>query len=151
MPDEDADTVVLIVKNHLEMARFWQSHDIEDEGEIAKFAAIAGDEETLKLLYITTFCDASGTAEGFWNSYKQGLHESLYRETLSYIRKGAGAENHLCEKAFKGSRGTERAARIRGAAASLSKSTWLLPWPPSYFSFHNQSDVSNAHKARGGA
>ena len=60
VPDEDIETVVLIVKNHLEMARFWQSHDIEDESEIAKFASIAGDEETLKLLYITTFWNTSG-------------------------------------------------------------------------------------------
>ena len=140
VPDEDADTAVLIVKNHLEMARFWQSHDIEDEGEIAKFAAIAGDEETLKLLYITTFCDASGTAEGFWNSYKQGLHESLYRETLSYIRKGAGAENTFAKKRLKALAELSALPEFEGRRELVEEH--MLCMPPSYFSFHNQSDVS---------
>lgn len=140
VPDEDADTVVLIVKNHLEMARFWQSHDIEDEGEIAKFAAIAGDEETLKLLYITTFCDASGTAEGFWNSYKQGLHESLYRETLSYIRKGAGAENTFAKKRLKALAELSALSEFEGRRELVEEHMFCMP--SSYFSFHNQSDVS---------
>ena len=140
MPDEDADTVVLLVKNHLEMARFWQSHDIEDEGEIAKFAAIAGDEETLKLLYITTFCDASGTAESFWNSYKQGLHESLYRETLSYIRKGAGAENTFAKKRLKALAELSALPEFEGRRELVEEHMFCMP--PSYFSFHNQSDVS---------
>lgn len=140
VPDEDADTAVLIVKNHLEMARFWQSHDIEDEAEIAKFAAIAGDEETLKLLYITTFCDASGTAEGFWNSYKQGLHESLYRETLSYIRKGAGAESTFAKKRLKALAELSALPEFEGRRELVEEH--MLCMPPSYFSFHNQSDVS---------
>lgn len=140
VPSEDIDTVVLIIKNHLEMARFWQSHDIEDEAEIAKFAAIAGDEETLKLLYITTFCDARGTSEGFWNSYKQGLHENLYRETLSYIRKGAGAENSFAKKRLKALAELSALPEFRGKRELVEEHLFCMP--PSYFSFHNQSDVS---------
>lgn len=139
VPDEDIETVVLIVKNHLEMARFWQSHDIEDESEIAKFASIAGDEETLKLLYITTFCDSRGTAEGFWNSYKQGLHETLYRETLLYIRKGKGAENSFAKKRLRALAELSSSPEFAGRKELLEEH--MLCMPASYFSFHNQSDV----------
>lgn len=137
--DEDIDTIVQIIRNHLEMARFWQSYDIEEESEIAKFAKIAGDEETLKLLYITTFCDARGTSEDFWNSYKQGLHESLYRQTLSFIRKGAGAEDSFAKRRDRELAELAELPELENRRELLREHIRYMP--PSYFSFHNRADV----------
>lgn len=85
--ESDIEPIIFAIKNHLQMARFWQSHDVEDESAIAKFASIVKNEENLKYLYVLTFCDASGTADGFWNSYKQSLHSALFSATMSYFNK----------------------------------------------------------------
>ena len=85
--ESDIEPIIFAIKNHLQMARFWQSHDVEDESAIAKFASIVKNEENLKYLYVLTFCDASGTADGFWNSYKQSLHSALFSATMAYFNK----------------------------------------------------------------
>lgn len=85
--DEKRQKIILtIVENHLEMARFWQRHDIDDPRTAARFAKIVGDEDTLRYLYVHTYCDAAGTASGLWNGYKDTLHESLFQATLENIR-----------------------------------------------------------------
>ncbi|GHC09524.1 bifunctional uridylyltransferase/uridylyl-removing enzyme [Cerasicoccus arenae] len=84
--DEKRRKIILtIVENHLEMARFWQRHDIDDPITAARFADIVGDEDTLRYLYVHTYCDAAGTASSLWNSYKDSLHESLFRAALENL------------------------------------------------------------------
>lgn len=78
IPESDMQTVLFCVRNHLEMARFWQTHDLEDESCMREFAAKMPNIDCLKLLYVITFCDAMGTSDTFWNSYKQSLHATLY-------------------------------------------------------------------------
>ncbi len=84
--DEKRRKIILtIVENHLEMARFWQRLDIDDPRTIASFAKLVGEEDILRYLFVHTYCDASGTASSLWNSYKDSLHENLFRATLEYI------------------------------------------------------------------
>lgn len=83
--DKRRKIILTIVENHLEMARFWQRLDIDDPRTIASFAQLVGDEDTLRYLYVHTYCDASGTASGLWNSYKQTLHENLFHATLEHL------------------------------------------------------------------
>ncbi len=90
VPQSDIDAVVFVIKNHLEMARFWQRNDVDDDDAICRFAEIVANETNLKYLYILTFCDANATNESFWNSYKQSLHEMLYVNTLEYFAKSEG-------------------------------------------------------------
>lgn len=85
LPQSDIDAVVFAVENHLEMSRFWQRNDVDDEEAVLRFAKLAGTEANLKNLYILTFCDANATSESFWNSYKQSLHETLYANALAAI------------------------------------------------------------------
>lgn len=85
--DEKRRKIILtIVEHHLEMARFWQRHDIDDPRTAARFAEFVGDEDTLRYLFVHTFCDAKGTASHLWNGYKDSLHEHLFRATLENIR-----------------------------------------------------------------
>ncbi|MGE9296393.1 MAG: [protein-PII] uridylyltransferase [Puniceicoccales bacterium] len=80
------ELILTIVENQLDMARFWQRHDVDDPRTAARFADIVGDEDTLRYLYAHTFCDALGTAKSRWNGYKDALHQSLFRSTLEVLR-----------------------------------------------------------------
>ena len=138
VPKSDADSILFVVKNHLQMARFWQTHDVEDESSIEEFAAIAKNAELLKYLYVLTFCDAMGTADGFWNSYKQSLHTSLYKGTLSYFRKRNYPESV-----------ERRKSRVFGEALETPQGAHLQPdllelmrnLPRNYFMFHGRNDL----------
>lgn len=137
----DTALIVFAVRHHLEMARFWSSRDIEDSGEIEKFAAIFPSEAHLKFLYVLTFCDASATSDTFWNSYKQSLHDSLFASTLSRIRNG---EQNISEIAF--TRKWEFLAEIL-EDNSLRESAQFTrarvdSLPESYFLYHGISDLS---------
>ncbi len=92
------ELVSFVIKNHLAMARFWQKRDVDDPKTSASFADLVGDPERLRLLYVHTFCDARGTSSDLWNSYKDTLHTTLYRNTLERLRLGAEVEANFEEK-----------------------------------------------------
>jgi [protein-PII] uridylyltransferase len=80
------------------MARFWQKRDVDDPKTSASFAELVGDAERLRCLYVHTFCDARGTSSDLWNSYKDTLHTTLYRNTLERLRLGAAVDASFEEK-----------------------------------------------------
>jgi [protein-PII] uridylyltransferase len=90
--------VSFVIKNHLAMARFWQKRDVDDPKTSASFAELVGDPEYLRCLYVHTFCDARGTSSDLWNSYKDTLHTTLYRNTLERLTLGAAVEASFEEK-----------------------------------------------------
>jgi [protein-PII] uridylyltransferase len=92
------ELVSFVIKNHLAMARFWQKRDVDDPKTSASFAELVGDQERLRFLYIHTFCDARGTSSDLWNSYKDTLHTTLYRNTLERLRLGAAVDASFEEK-----------------------------------------------------
>ncbi|MGF1451094.1 MAG: [protein-PII] uridylyltransferase [Opitutales bacterium] len=85
--EEHSKLVAFIIRHHLEMARFWQRFDLDDPRTTAKFAALLGDEERLHFLFALTYCDALGTAESLWNSYKDSLHRQLYAQTVETLHE----------------------------------------------------------------
>jgi [protein-PII] uridylyltransferase len=92
------ELVSFVIKNHLAMARFWQKRDVDDPKTSASFAELVGDPERLRCLYVHTFCDARGTSSDLWNSYKDTLHTTLYRNTLERLRLGAEVDASFEEK-----------------------------------------------------
>lgn len=95
---ESRELISFIIKNHLAMARFWQKRDVDDPRTAAAFAELVGDAEKLRHLYVHTFCDARGTASSLWNSYKDTLHTSLFRNTLERLNLGASIDVSYREK-----------------------------------------------------
>ncbi len=87
-----SELVSFVIKNHLAMARFWQKRDVDDPKTSASFAELVGDPERLRCLYVHTFCDARGTSSDLWNSYKDTLHTTLYRNTLERLRLGTAID-----------------------------------------------------------
>ncbi len=86
IPDDRRVTILYIIKNHLEMARFWQRYDLDDPETAKAFAKQTETAQQLRLLYIHTFCDARGTANGLWNNYKNTLHSTLFTRTLEVFK-----------------------------------------------------------------
>ena len=81
------------------MAGFWQKRDVDDPKTAAAFAELVGDPERLRVLYVHTFCDARATSTDLWNSYKDTLHNTLYRATLDRLEHGAALDaNHEAKK-----------------------------------------------------
>jgi [protein-PII] uridylyltransferase len=77
---------------------------------IADFAAVCGDEEKLRQLYLLTFCDLASVAPDALTSWKDTLLRELYQRTLTYMRRGPdllGAERAEIVK-----RRQSRAARM---------------------------------------
>ncbi len=92
------ELVSFVIKNHLAMARFWQKRDVDDPKTSESFAELVGDAERLRCLYVHTFCDSRGTSSDLWNSYKDTLHTSLYRNTLERLRLGSAIDASYEEK-----------------------------------------------------
>lgn len=90
--------VRFITKNHLMMARFWQKYDLDDPETTNAFAEQIENSTNLRLLYVQTFCDARGTASSLWNSYKDALHTTLFRNTLEALTQGADVEKRHAEQ-----------------------------------------------------
>lgn len=79
---EQQEQILFIIRNHLEMARFWQRFDLDDPKTAASFAEFIVDPQKLRFLYVHTYCDARGTAPTLWNSYKDAMHRTMYVRTL---------------------------------------------------------------------
>lgn len=79
---EQQEQILFIIRNHLEMARFWQRFDLDDPKTAASFAEFIVDPQKLRFLYVHTYCDARGTAPTLWNSYKDAMHGTMYVRTL---------------------------------------------------------------------
>ncbi|MFW5874470.1 MAG: [protein-PII] uridylyltransferase [Verrucomicrobiota bacterium] len=79
---EQQEQILFIIRNHLEMARFWQRFDLDDPQTAASFAQLTEDPQKLRFLYVHTYCDARGTAPTLWNSYKDSMHRTLYVRAL---------------------------------------------------------------------
>ncbi|MEM9159637.1 MAG: [protein-PII] uridylyltransferase [Verrucomicrobiota bacterium] len=95
IPEEKRVPVRFIIRNHLEMARFWQRHDLDDPETARAFAEQVESTDQLRLLFVHTFCDARGTAKGLWNNYKDALHTTLFKRTLSSLRDSGKLEEEF--------------------------------------------------------
>jgi [protein-PII] uridylyltransferase len=110
--EEEIKLVDFLVRQHLVMGQMSQRRDLEDLGMIADFATLCGDEESLRQLYLLTFCDLSSVAPDAMTGWKETLLRELFSRTLNYLRRGPdllGAERAEIVK-----RRQVRAARMLG-------------------------------------
>jgi [protein-PII] uridylyltransferase len=85
---EDVHQTEFLVKQHLLMSHLSQRRDLHDISLIANFAETMRDEETLREMYLLTYCDAAMTAPGNLNEWKAMLLAELYDRTRSYFKRG---------------------------------------------------------------
>jgi [protein-PII] uridylyltransferase len=131
-PEADIRLIEFLVRQHLVMGQMSQRRDLDDLGMIADFAALCGDEESLRQLYLLTFCDLASVSPDAMTGWKETLLRELYSRTLIYLRRGPdllGAERAEIVKRRQG-----RAARMLGEDPSgPAVSALYLGFPDRYF------------------
>jgi len=140
IPKAQRGQILFTIENHLEMARFWQKFDLDDPITIQSFADLTENRSQLAYLYAHTYCDARGTAEGLWNSYKQSLHDMLYHRTLEAMEHHRDPEQEEREQRIM----IEQDLLSRPIAHDLSKDEVEAHFnllPDRYFAHNSIEDV----------
>jgi [protein-PII] uridylyltransferase len=88
LSDEEVAQVEFLVLHHLDMMHLSQRRDLDDVEMIGDFAEAIRDEETLRELYLMTYCDTASTAPGNLTDWKDQLLRELYEKTRAYLRRG---------------------------------------------------------------
>ena len=82
----DAEMVLFLIDNHLQMSLIAQRRDLDDEKVIQRFAKLVKDEKHLVMLYLFTFADMRAVGRGVWSDWNAALLWELYSKTLQLLR-----------------------------------------------------------------
>ncbi|WP_169777712.1 HD domain-containing protein [Campylobacter mucosalis] len=82
LKSEAVNIGVTLVKYHTLMSNVANREDIYSERVIFSFISKLADKQTLKLLYILTYCVINATDESLYNSYTAKLLRELYEISL---------------------------------------------------------------------
>jgi len=137
--EENRELILYVIKNHLEMARFWQKYDIDDPDTARVFADQTESAEKLRLLFIHTFCDARSTAKGLWNQYKETLHSTLFSRTMAEMKTDGRIEDRYERK-----RESLLASLLETGIPGIAKeeiSAHFAKLPDRYFVHSSRDDV----------
>lgn len=92
LSDNETETVVWLVENHLVMSDFAQKRDLSDPRTVSNFAKIVKTTSRLNLLTVLTVCDIRGVGPGALNNWKAQLLRDLYDHTRTLIKDGLNTE-----------------------------------------------------------
>jgi [protein-PII] uridylyltransferase len=92
MPDESADQIELLIKNHLQMSVAAFRRDAEDPDVVRQFADIVGVEEQLKMLCLLTLVDIEAVAPDTLTPWREELLWRLYVDTYNRLTLAYGDE-----------------------------------------------------------
>ena len=84
----DIDTVVFLVREHMQLFDTATRRDINDEETALSLAGRVGRPERLKMLYLLSVADAMATGPKAWNDWTASLMRSLFLRTLNVMEKG---------------------------------------------------------------
>ncbi|HEV3485530.1 MAG TPA: HD domain-containing protein, partial [Vicinamibacterales bacterium] len=92
LPEHDRDTVNFLIRNHLAMSRVAFRRDSEDPYVVARFAALVGSEDLLKMLTLLTLADVGAVAPDTLTPWKEELLWRLYVDTYNHLTLGYADE-----------------------------------------------------------
>lgn len=97
--DEDLiETVSLLIREHLLLAKTATRRDIHDEETAIFCARRVQDPERLKMLYLLTVADSIATGPKAWNDWSLSLIQGLYFYTLRLLEQGELASKEAVER-----------------------------------------------------
>jgi [protein-PII] uridylyltransferase len=85
LPDDETETIKLLVRKHLLMSDLAQRRNIDDESVVVQLAVEVESPEQLKMLYVLTCADLAAVGPGVLTSWKQDLLKRLYFHTLEQL------------------------------------------------------------------
>lgn len=84
-----AQTLRVLIENHLLMASVSQRRDLDDPAVIRQFARQIQTVENLNLLTLLTFADAQGTSDKLWTGFKDSLLWQLHARAVALLSGGS--------------------------------------------------------------
>jgi len=84
----EAATVEFLVAHHLTMSHVAQRRDIDDPKTVADFAAVVGDPQRLRMLYLLTWADMRAVGPGVLTPWQAVVLHELYARTLARLTGG---------------------------------------------------------------
>ncbi|MFC1491781.1 [protein-PII] uridylyltransferase [Nitrospinota bacterium] len=88
LPADEGRVLEFLVANHLEMSHIAERRDIDDPGQVERFAEKVETVEQLKMLYLLSYGDINAVAPGMWTEWRGTLIYELYRRTLRVLESG---------------------------------------------------------------
>jgi len=153
---QTTELLCFLVAHHLTMSTVAQKQDLADPEVIESFARLVQTPERLTALYLLTVSDIRGTSPKVWNNWKARLLESLYQQTMAYLRAETpqAARAAIGEQALAAKR--EEASRLLllyGRDLTQVQAFWAS-LDLGYFLRHDAADMAwharlLAHRAAG--
>ncbi len=91
LDEQESETVVWLVRNHLLMSDTVQKRDLTDPQTVHDFARSVQSTTRLNLLTVLTVCDIRGVGPGTWTTWKAQQMRVLHDFTLRALREGVDA------------------------------------------------------------
>jgi [protein-PII] uridylyltransferase len=94
LPEDEADRVVFVIQNHLEMSKVILKRDISDDVVIDQFADLVGDIENLRMLTLLTYADVKAVNNEVLTPWKEDLLWQLYVATHNRLTLGLADDQY---------------------------------------------------------
>jgi [protein-PII] uridylyltransferase len=92
LPAADAQAVEFLVAHHLTMSHIAQRRDIDDPKTVTDFAAVVGEPQRLRMLYLLTYADMRAVGPGVLTPWQARILHELYTRTLARLTGGRVAK-----------------------------------------------------------
>jgi [protein-PII] uridylyltransferase len=101
LPQDQADKVVAVVKNHLEMSKIILRRDFSDQDVVRQFADLVGNIENLRMLCLMTYADMKAVNNEVVTPWKEELLWQLYVETYNNLTLGLADDQYTQQPALE--------------------------------------------------
>lgn len=101
LPQDQADRVVAVVKNHLEMSKIILRRDFSDDEVVRQFADVVGNIENLRMLCLMTYADMKAVNNEVVTPWKEDLLWQLYVETYNHLTLGLADDQYTQQPALE--------------------------------------------------
>jgi len=123
LPAADAAAVEFLVAHHLTMSHVGQRRDIDDPKTLTDFAAVVGDPQRLRMLYLLTYADMRAVGPGVLTPWRARILHELYTRTLDLLTGGRVAKSsrtQLAERLHAAAKGEVDLQAVKAHLAMMA-------------------------------
>src|SRR5213080_3617728 len=123
LPSADATAVEFLVAHHLTMSHVAQRRDIDDPKTVTDFAAVVGDPQRLRMLYLLTYADMRAVGPGVLTPWRARILHELYTRTLDLLTGGRVARpsrTRLAERLHAAAKGEVDLQAVKAHLAMMA-------------------------------
>src|SRR5437899_5439428 len=120
---DDGAVVEFLVAHHLTMSHVAQRRDIDDPKTVTDFAAVVGDPQRLRMLYLLTYADMRAVGPGVLTPWRARILHELYTRTLDLLTGGRVAKpsrTQLAERLHAAAKGEVDLQAVKAHLAMMA-------------------------------